>query len=194
MKKFALFLGVLIAFAFGVWYFLLGARPLSEIFPDSTKNEEIIPNLIKVLSPKFAEGAFIPIEYTCDDENINPPLVISGVPKEAKSLALIVEDPDAPLGTFGHWVLWNISPETVEIKERETPEGAVLGKNDFNSEKYRGPCPPNSTHRYYFKIYALDRLIDLPAGSYREDLIKSMKGHVIAQGQLMAKYSRYQKE
>lgn len=147
---------------------------------------------IKVSSPKFAEGATIPIEYTCDDENINPPLSISGVPKEAKSLALIVDDPDAAFGTFAHWVLWNIFPDTTEIKERETPVGAAVGKNDFNLEKYRGPCPPNSIHRYFFRIYALDTILTLPAGSYREDLLKSIKGHVIAEGQLMGKYSRYQ--
>jgi len=146
--------------------------------------------MIKVTSPAFQEGEKIPVQYTADGKNINPPLQIEGVPAEAKSLVLINDDPDAPMGTWTHWVLWNIDPQTTEIREDGVPKNAVAGLNDFGKTKYGGPAPPSGTHRYFFKVYALDVILDLPQGSKRAFLEKAMKGHVVAEGQLMGKYSR----
>src|SRR5213596_3888694 len=140
-------------------------------------------------SSAFQEGENIPSKFTCDGANTNPPLQISDVPAEAKSLVLIVDDPDAPSGLFTHWAVWNISPQATTIAEGSTPKG-VQGTNDFGKSGYGGPCPPSGTHRYYFKVFALDRELDLPVGAKRSQLDSAIKGHVIAQGELMARYSR----
>ena len=145
---------------------------------------------IKVTSSAFTEGQTIPKKYTCDGEDINPPLAFQDIPSEAKSLVLIFDDPDAPRGTWNHWLLWNIKPTTQEIKENSVPEGSIAGINDSGKLKYGGPCPPNGTHRYFFRIYALDTILNLPAGFKRAGLEKVMKDHVIAEGVLMGKYSR----
>jgi len=116
-------------------------------------------------------------------------LQISDVPPEAKSLVLIVDDPDAPSGLFTHWVVWNISPQISSISEGSTPKG-VQGTNDFGKSGYGGPCPPSGAHRYYFKIFALDRELDLPSGAKRSRLDAAMKGHVVGQGELMGRYER----
>jgi hypothetical protein len=116
-------------------------------------------------------------------------LQIAGVPTGAKSLALIVDDPDAPSGLFTHWMIWNISPQTNAVTEGNMPKG-VLGTNDFGRSDYGGPCPPSGMHRYYFRIFALDRELDLPSGAKRSQLDAAMKGHVVAQGELMGRYSR----
>jgi hypothetical protein len=116
-------------------------------------------------------------------------LEIGDVPPGAKSLALIVDDPDAPSGLFTHWIIWNISPQTNNIGEGSAPSG-VQGTNDFGKSGYGGPCPPSGTHRYYFKIFALDRDLDLTAGAKRAQLDAAMKGHIVAHGQLMGHYSR----
>lgn len=144
---------------------------------------------MNVTSSAFQEGANIPSKFSCDGANSSPPLQISDVPSEAKSLVLIVDDPDAPSGLFTHWVVWNISPQTSTIAEGSVPKG-VQGTNDFGKSGYGGPCPPSGTHRYYFKIFALDRELDLPSGAKRGQLDAAMKGHVIAQGELMGRYSR----
>ena len=117
---------------------------------------------MKISSPAFENNSKIPEKYTCDGENVNPPLKIEGVLKEAKSLVLIVDDPEAHMGTFLHWLVWNIPPETDFIEENSLPKRAVQGKNDFGKENYGGPCPPFGTHRYFFKLYALDKILDLP--------------------------------
>lgn len=122
---------------------------------------------MKITSPSFQENAFIPSKYTCDGENINPPLVISDVSADAKSLALIVDDPDAPVGTFVHWLVWNIPPRVGEIKEGSLPEGSIQGTNDFGKKEYGGPCPPSGTHRYFFRLYALNQELNLPEGAKR---------------------------
>ena len=146
--------------------------------------------MIKVTSSVFqAEGA-IPSKFSCDGENINPPLMISGVGENVKSLVLIVDDPDAPAGTWTHWLVWNIDPKTKEIKENSVPRGAVLGKTDFGETKYGGPCPPSGTHRYFFRVYALDTVLTLSQGASRKDLESAMAGHFIDQGELMGRYSR----
>jgi len=144
---------------------------------------------MKITSSAFQEGANIPSKFSCDGANTSPPLQISDVPSEAKSLVLIVDDPDAPSGLFTHWTVWNISPQTSTIAEGSTPKG-MQGTNDFGKSGYGGPCPPSGTHRYYFKIFALDRELDLPFGAKRGQLDAAMKGHVIAQGELMGRYSR----
>ena len=144
---------------------------------------------MKITSSAFQQGGNIPSKFTCDGANTNPPLQISDVPPEAKSLVLIVDDPDAPNGLFTHWAVWNISPQTSTIAEGSTPKG-VQGTNGFGRSGYGGPCPPSGTHRYYFKVFALDRELDLPFGAKRSQLDAAMKGHVIAQGESMGRYSR----
>ncbi len=144
----------------------------------------------KISSTAFQNNGFIPSKYTCDGRDINPPLAIENVPPGTKSLALIVDDPDAPMGTWVHWVCWNIAPNIKEIKENDTPGGAAAGLNDFKRQSYGGPCPPSGTHRYFFKLYALDTALDLPSGAKKADVEKAMKGHIIAQTQIIGLYKR----
>jgi len=150
---------------------------------------------IKVSSPIFEEGGMIPEKYTCDGMDVSPPLTWASVPEEAKSIALICDDPDAPLGTWVHWVLFNLPADINELPEgilpeRELESRARQGMNDFHKIGYGGPCPPGGTHRYYFKLYALDVELDLEAGATKSDLIEAMEGHIVAEGQLMGRYSR----
>ena len=145
---------------------------------------------MKVTSSAFQEGGNIPSKFTCDGADLNPALRLEGAPAEAKSLLLIVDDPDAPVGLFTHWLVWNIDPKTSEIAESSAPGGAVQGTNDFPKKGYGGPCPPSGTHRYYFKIFALDQTLDLKPGAKRAEVDTAMRGHVIAQGELMGRYSR----
>ena len=144
---------------------------------------------MKIISSAFHQGGNIPSKFSCDAANTNPPLQISDVPPGAKSLVLIVDDPDAPSGLFTHWVVWNISPRLSTIPEGSTPKG-VQGTNDFGKSGYGGPCPPSGAHRYYFKIFALDRDLDLSSGAKRGQLDAAMKGHVVAQGELIGRYAR----
>src|SRR6266478_387435 len=144
---------------------------------------------MKITSSVFQQGGNIPSKFSCDGANTNPPLQISDVPPEAKSLVLIVDDPDAPSGLFTHLAVWNISPQTSAIGEGSTPKG-VQGTNDFGRSGYGGPCPPSGSHRYYLKIFALDRDLDLPSGAKRSHLDAAMKGHVVAEGELMGRYAR----
>jgi Raf kinase inhibitor-like YbhB/YbcL family protein len=144
---------------------------------------------MKITSSAFQQGGNITSKFTCDGANTSPPLQIADVPSGAKSLVLIVDDPDAPSGLFTHWAVWNISPQTNTIAEGSTPKG-VQGTNDFGKSGYGGPCPPSGTHRYYFKIFALDRELDLPSGAKRSQVDAAMKGHLVAQGELMGRYSR----
>jgi Raf kinase inhibitor-like YbhB/YbcL family protein len=145
---------------------------------------------LKVTSPAFQNNGAIPRQYTCDGKDINPPLMIENCPQETKSLALIVDDPDAPMGTWVHWVLWNIPPSVQEIKENAVPTGAVEGINDFGKHHYGGPCPPSGTHRYFFKVFALDTTFGINPNSTKADLEKAMKGHILAQGQIIGLYKR----
>lgn len=143
--------------------------------------------LLIVTSPVFKENEMIPVKYTCDGINVSPPLNIEHIPEEAKCLALIVDDPDAPIGTWVHWVIWNI-PVTHHIKENEVH--GTEGINDFQQHHYGGPCPPSGTHRYFFKVYALDALLDLPANTKKLQLEKAMSEHIIAFGELIGLYKR----
>jgi Raf kinase inhibitor-like YbhB/YbcL family protein len=144
---------------------------------------------MKVTSSAFQEGGNVPAKFTCDGSDTSPPLQINGVPSGAKSLVLIADDPDAPGGLFTHWLVWNIPPQTGSIEEGSAPKG-VQGANDFGQSGYRGPCPPPGTHRYSFKIFALDRELDLRSGAKRSQVAAAMKGHVIAQGELVGRYAR----
>lgn len=151
--------------------------------------------MIVVRSTSFEEGQSVPRKHTCDGEDVSPPLTWSGVPEGTKSLAVVCDDPDAPAGTWVHWVIYNLPSDAGGLGEnvppRETlPDGARQGKNDFRKIGYNGPCPPGGTHRYFFKVYALDRLLDLPAGATKAQLVRAMEGHVLAQGSLMGTYSR----
>lgn len=142
---------------------------------------------IKVFSSAFAANGSIPGKYTCDGINVNPPLEFEGIPEEAESLVLIVDDPDAPMKTFTHWIVWNIEP-VAKIEEDSIP--GVEGINDFKKIGYGGPCPSSGTHRYFFRVYALDKQLDLKAGAGRKELENEMIGHIIAEGELMGKYSK----
>jgi len=145
---------------------------------------------LKLSSQAFNPSALIPAKYTCDGQDVNPPLLIENIPAETKSLALIVDDPDAPAGTWVHWVVWNISPATSEIKEHSLPSGAQEGMTDFRRRGYGGPCPPSGTHRYFFKLYALDTMLSLSPNATKAALESSMKGHILSQAELMGLYKR----
>jgi Raf kinase inhibitor-like YbhB/YbcL family protein len=145
---------------------------------------------LKISSPVFENNRFMPAKYSCDGMDVNPPLLIENVPTNTKSLALVVDDPDAPAGTWVHWVLWNINPDTKEIKENSIPSGAKQGLNDFRQHNYRGPCPPSGTHRYFFKLYAIDTVLNLNPDSTKADLESAMKGHIIEQAQIIGLYRR----
>jgi len=146
---------------------------------------------IVVTSPAFQSGAKIPEQFTCKGGNISPSLSLSGVPPGVKSLALIVDDPDAPSGLFTHWLVWNVPSPTREVAEKNVPSGALQGTNDFGKSGYGGPCPPSGTHRYYFRVIALDRILDLRPGANRQDFDKATAGHVVARGELMGGCSHY---
>ena len=144
---------------------------------------------MKLTSAAFIHNAPIPFEYTCDGSDISPSLSISDVPSNAKSLILIMDDPDAPVGTWDHWIVFNIPPSTKQIAKGTEPNG-VAGKNSWGKTGYGGPCPPSGTHRYFFKLYALDTELNLPEGTTKKDLERAMQGHIIAQAQLMGTYKR----
>jgi Raf kinase inhibitor-like YbhB/YbcL family protein len=148
------------------------------------------PGRLVVSSPAFQDGEAIPAKYTCEGDNINPPLQVDHIPERAKTLALIIEDPDAPKGTFDHWLVWNIFPTAI-IEENSNP--GISGMNGAGKTGYHGPCPPSGSHRYYFHVYALDTLLDLPAGETKETLQTAMGPHILAKGQLMGRYQRSNK-
>jgi Raf kinase inhibitor-like YbhB/YbcL family protein len=151
---------------------------------------------IQLTSPAFAHGSVIPGAHTCEGEDVSPALVWSGVPVERRSLALICDDPDAPRGTWVHWVLYNLPGESVELSQGvpgvpELPSGARQGRNDFGEIGYNGPCPPpGKPHRYYFRLYALNIMLTLPHGVSRAELDRAMADHIVGQGTLMGVYQR----
>jgi Raf kinase inhibitor-like YbhB/YbcL family protein len=145
-----------------------------------------------VTSTAFKEGEMIPKKYTCDDRDVSPQLAWANVPAGSKSIALICDDPDAPVGTWVHWVVFNIPATATGLAEGVTslPAGTLQGLNDFRKLDYGGPCPPGGTHRYFFKVYALDTVLTLKERVSKGDLLKAMEGHILGQGQLMGKYKR----
>ena len=165
-------------------------RQLENVNPSQTAQPAL-----QVTSTAFKEGQSIPRQYTCDGVNISPPLEWNGTPKSAKTIAIIADDPDAPSGTFVHWVVYNLPAENIGLVENlPTTEslkaGGFQGKNDFQKIGYGGPCPPSGTHRYFFKVYALDSELALKAGATKADVEKAMQGHIVAQAQLMGTYRR----
>lgn len=138
----------------------------------------------------FENNGQIPSKYTCDGQDLAPELTISDVPAAAKELVLIVDDPDAPIGTFVHWVLYNIPANTTKIDEKNLPTGTKQGFSDFRRNGWGGPCPPNGEHRYFFKLYAIDKTLDMPEGASKSKIENAIKGHIIEQAQLIGLYKR----
>ena len=150
---------------------------------------------LRLRSTAFQNGNHIPSKYTCDGEDISPPLEWGHLPPGTKSAALIADDPDAPAGTWVHWVIYNIPSERIGLQEsvvclEELAEGCLQGRNDFGKIGYGGPCPPGGTHRYFFKLYALNIKLDLEPGATKKEVLDAMKGHVLALGTLIGLYTR----
>jgi hypothetical protein len=164
-------------------------RASNEIFPGATMS-------IQITSAAFADGQTIPVKFTCDGGDISPPLQWKNAPANVKSFALIADDPDAPMGTWVHWVIYDLPAATSALpedvaKSKDPARNAKQGINDFKRLGYGGPCPPpGKAHRYFFKLYALDTPLELKPGATKNELLKAMEGHVLAQGQLMGKYQR----
>ncbi len=148
-----------------------------------------------ISSEVFKDGGMIPRKYTCDGLDVSPPLTWKGAPEGTKSFALIVDDPDAPMGTWVHWVAFNIPSTVNSLKEgippdERLPDGTLQGKNDFRKIGYGGPCPPSGTHRYFFKLYAVDKVLSISSGVSKDGLLSAMKGHVIGETRIIGRYSR----
>ncbi len=152
-----------------------------------TKNIAQQRKVMTVTSSAFKVNGTIPIKYTCRGENINPPLDISDIPSSTSCLAVIIDDKDAPGGTWLHWTVWNI-PVTHHIEEDNIP--GQQGRNDFRRNTYGGPCPPSGTHRYYFKVYALDEVLDLGEGASLDELESAMADHIVGYGELIGRFSK----
>lgn len=150
------------------------------------------PQSIGVSSPDFQPGRQIPREYTGHGDDVSPPLQITGIPSNAVALAVIVDDPDAPRGTFTHWTVWNLRPDTRELIRGVDVRsvGGVEGQNDFGVSRYRGPMPPSGTHRYYFRVFALDKMLDVPLNSRADEVWRNLAGHTIAWGELMGTFTK----
>ncbi|MDB5186153.1 MAG: phosphatidylethanolamine-binding protein [Candidatus Saccharibacteria bacterium] len=146
-----------------------------------------------ITSTAFQHNGYIPRKYTCDDANINPPLTFSEIPEDARSLVLIMDDPDAPSGQFTHWLLYDISPATLQIAENAAPETGTIGMNDYGNIGYGGPCPPQGTHRYVFKLYALQSVLNLPEAASRQEIETTTQGQVIETTELIGLYQRSSK-
>jgi Raf kinase inhibitor-like YbhB/YbcL family protein len=181
--------GLIVVLAAVVFFMLLTRYPVRFVSSPKTTSSS---STMTIQSSAFENGTDIPSKYTCDGENVSPPLVFGDVPSEARSLALIMHDPDAPMeGGFTHWVAWNIDPHAKDVVEGGDPPGAILGANGAGTAKYTGPCPPSGSHRYYFYLYALDsELISLEPGAKKGALEEAMQGHIVAQAELMGRYER----
>jgi len=145
---------------------------------------------MKIVSSAFNHNTKIPRKYTCDGENVNPPVQFLDIPENAKSLVLIVDDPDAPSKIWVHWVVYNINPQTSEVKENSVPQDGIEGITDFGKPGYGGPCPPSGVHRYFFKLYALHTTLDLPQNATKQMVEDKMQGHIIDRTELIGLYSR----
>jgi Raf kinase inhibitor-like YbhB/YbcL family protein len=150
---------------------------------------------MEIKSSAFGSGEMIAAKYTCDGADFSPPLEWAGSPAGTRSFALICDDPDAPMGTWVHWVIYDIPPTATMLaegitREKDLPGGGTQGINDFRKIGYGGPCPPGGTHRYFFKLYALDTMLGLKPGITKDQLLKAMRGHILAEAQLMGTYRR----
>ena len=153
------------------------------------------PGKLEVRSSAFGNGESIPPDFTCDGADMSPPVAWSGVPTEAQSLAVIVEDPDAPAGNWTHWLIYDLSPKFTQLPAgiqagAIIPDGGFQGRTSFGKAGYGGPCPPGGTHRYFFKVFAVDRILHLAPGVTKNELLAAMKGHILAEGTLMGTYAR----
>jgi Raf kinase inhibitor-like YbhB/YbcL family protein len=148
---------------------------------------------MKLTSSAFQPNQPIPAQFTCDGQNTNPPLAWSDLPANTKSLALIMDDPDAPVGLWVHWLVWNITPASNEITADSVPTGATEGTTSSKTASYGGPCPPSGIHHYHFKLYALDTTLDLPSSATKDQLESAMTGHILDQTDLVGLYSRPEK-
>lgn len=161
----------------------------------SRVNEPQVAKTMTLQTNAFSPNSPIPTKYTCDGEEVSPALQWDAPPENTQSLVLIADDPDAPGRTFVHWVIYDLPPDLRQLPEALPPDpilskGGVHGKNDFNRYGYGGPCPPRGTHRYFFKLYALDTLLDLPPGAEKAEVLTAMEGHILAGGELVGQYSR----
>lgn len=147
---------------------------------------------LQIKSGAFDQGALIPSKYTCDGRDMSPPLSWSGIPAGTKSLALVMDDPDAPVGNWDHWILFNLSPQTTGFEEnmKSLPVGTLSGKNSWKRLGYGGPCPPDREHRYFFKLYALDTMLDIKEGVTKKELEAAMQIHILEKAELMGRYDR----
>jgi Raf kinase inhibitor-like YbhB/YbcL family protein len=184
VSKKLLVAGVILCLALVGGYYIF--RPM----PQTASKPIVQEASMKLTSPAFEHNQKIPVLYTCDGGNIHPPLEISGVPSGAKSLALIVDDPDAPGGTFTHWVIWNIHPDTAVIEEGAVPEKSQEGTNSAGQIGFFPPCPPSGQHRYFFTLYALDAKLGLDGKATKTDVEKAIAGHVMAQSLFVGVYGR----
>lgn len=183
----------------GIFWYAIQKRSAEESSPESgfeaLEGEEVLTGYVeyknmKIQSLAFSNNRSIPQKYTCDGENVNPPLRFNDVPEGTESLVLIVDDPDAPKGTWVHWTLWNISPAIHDVLENSVPERAIEGMTDFGRSGYGGPCPPSGSHRYFFKLYALDTVLDLHPSADVKDIEQAMEGHILGEAQLIGLYQR----
>jgi Raf kinase inhibitor-like YbhB/YbcL family protein len=185
-------LAALIILALAAGIIIFKRKPNSEKInseANTVENQEIKINM-KLTSPAFENNSLIPAKYTCDGENVSPPLKISDVPEGTISLALVVDDPDAPAGDWTHWVVWNIDPNLSEIVEGKSPNGAVIGANDFGKREWEGPCPPSGTHHYQFRLYALDTKLDISPEDTKNSFSKSLEGHILQETKLIGLYKK----
>jgi len=164
--------------------------PTEEPATAEAEEEEEEPTMVDMTltSPAFAQGEAIPPQFSCDGDDISPELAWAGIPEGATSLVLIVDDPDAPVGTWDHWLLFDMPPDLEGLPQGGT--AGTDGNNSWNQTGYSGPCPPGATHRYFFKLYALDTTLDLPAGTPKGALESAMEGHILGQVELMGTYTR----
>lgn len=183
-KSILLTIFIIVIIVFGVIYIKENSHS-----PLTIHNSSIKEGKMKVTSD-FENNGQIPSKYTCDGQDLAPELIISDVPAGTKELVLIVDDPDAPIGTFVHWVLYNIPADTAKIDNKNLPEGAKQGFSDFRRNGWGGPCPPNGEHRYFFKLYAIDTKLELPEGANKAKIENAIKGHIIEQAQLIGLYKR----
>jgi Raf kinase inhibitor-like YbhB/YbcL family protein len=164
-------------------------------YSKNTRSKQVKIAELKVTSTAFVQNGMIPSKYTCDGADISPPLKWSSGPEGTQSYALISDDPDAPIGTWVHWVIYNIPATSTSLEEdvqktENLASGALQGLSDFKRPGYGGPCPPGGTHRYFFKVYALDTILKAKPGLTEKQLLKAMEGHILAYGELIGKYSR----
>lgn len=191
LNKIALALIIILIISAGVYYRLSAQRkqPI-QVGKSGNVTITVSQGLMKLTSSAFSDNQDIPKIYTCDGKNINPPLSLAGIPPGTVSLALTVNDPDAPNGNWVHWTVWNINPSTKEIAEGQTPDEAVEGKTNFGKPGYGGPCPPSGTHHYIFTLYALNSSLNIGPEADEEELMKVIEGHAVGKTVLTGLYGR----